>query len=203
MVKSSYPKSNTSTNNTRKKTNTMINTPKNKNSKKPQNKNKNKKTNTKKKKKKKKTKTNTPGTEFLQNEINKIMNSNDMIMDKQIVPVDDDEDLTKYKNVVMLVYSETCGHCINLESAWKDLRQKRDADESYRTQILIKDINAAQNMEDELLNLKTKLLSNITENSVQVDGFPTIGHFKNREYHPYMGQRDFKSLDNWLGGMIE
>jgi thiol-disulfide isomerase/thioredoxin len=157
--------------------------------------------------KKNKKKANTPETMFLQNEINKILNSNEMIMRgpaESMEPMEHmDEDLTKYKNIIMLVYSDNCGHCTALKPAWEQLKQTRDNNESYRNQIFIKDINAAQNMEDELLTLKTKLLLNATENSVPVDGFPTIGHFRNQQYNPYMGQRDFDSLNRWLGEMIE
>jgi thiol-disulfide isomerase/thioredoxin len=113
-----------------------------------------------------------------------------------------EEDLTKYKAVIVLVYNDDCIHCQRLKPDWEQLHHAHVSNPLYNSQIFIKDINSAQNMDNEILKLNHLLLNENSE-PPQVIGFPTIGHYSNGHYHPYMGDRSFNDLNAFMENTLK
>ena len=112
-----------------------------------------------------------------------------------------EEDFTKYKAVIVLVYNDGCGHCQRLKPDWEQLHHERDTNPLYNSQIFIKDINSAHNMDNELSMLNHLLLNNNSE-PPQIMGYPTIGHYSNGNFQPYMGGRSSAQLKQYMSNMI-
>ena len=112
-----------------------------------------------------------------------------------------EEDLTKYKAVIILVYNDGCGHCQRLKPDWEQLHHERDSNPLYNSQIFIKDINSADNMDNELSMLNHLLLNNNSE-PPQIMGYPTIGHYSKGIFQPYMGGRSSAQLKQYMSNML-
>ena len=113
-----------------------------------------------------------------------------------------EEDLTKYKAVIILVYNDGCGHCQRLKPDWEQLHQERESNPLYNSQIFIKDINSADNMDNEISMLNHLLLNNNSE-PPQIVGFPTIGHYSKGNFQPYMGGRSFNDLNAFMENTLK
>lgn len=93
------------------------------------------------------------------------------------------EILKKHNNVIVLYYSNMCGHCLQLMPLWKRLSKKYDKSE----EITI--INVESN-NIEYLQIKYKK---------NIEGFPTILKYKNGKLiEEFDGDRNTKSLNKFM-----
>ena len=103
------------------------------------------------------------------------------------------EDKKNNKIGIVLVFAEWCGHCQALRPTWDDMVQKID-DNKYD----VIEINS-DNQEEGIQSLKNKY----EVDDISVNGYPTIGSIKNKEFTPYNGGRNIKELIKWTKSLMK
>jgi|TARA_Y100000389_G_C17462648_1_gene523001 thiol-disulfide isomerase/thioredoxin len=89
---------------------------------------------------------------------------------------------------IVLIYAEWCGHCQALRPDWNNMVNQIDKD---KYEII--EINSDE-QETGIDNLKKKFLID----SISVEGYPTIGSIQDHKFQPYTGNRDLKTLLEWV-----
>ena len=86
----------------------------------------------------------------------------------------------KPKVILVLVFAEWCGHCQHLKPTWKEMKEEillKQPDEFEFKEI--EDVHQPIELEE----LRRQFLNN--DETIQVNGYPTIGGIKNGKYYSY------------------
>lgn len=86
----------------------------------------------------------------------------------------------KPKVMLVLVFAEWCGHCQQLKPTWNEMKEEillKQPDEFEFKEI--EDIHQPTQLEE----LKRQLLN--TDETIEVNGYPSIGGIKNGKYYSY------------------
>lgn len=108
----------------------------------------------------------------------------------EIININNDENLKKFldnknKPLMILFYSDLCGHCNAMKDEWKNFLDKVKINMKKKN-ILVVDVES---------NYLNELDSNITKH---VRGFPTIFFVNNNKIVEFSGKRDTSSMYSFL-----
>ena len=123
----------------------------------------------------------------------KLLMQNRNINDESDTQTKEKEYKKNNKIGIVLVFAEWCGHCQALRPTWDDMVKQID-DNKYD----VVEINS-DNQEEEIQSLKNKY----EVDDISVNGYPTIGSIKNKEFTPYNGSRNIKDLMKWTKTLMK
>jgi len=110
---------------------------------------------------------------------------NDKVQDNTVKPV-----------TVGLVHANWCGHCQHLMPEWDKMENNIKNDPKLNTKCDIVKI------ESENYNKEIPKYENMINQSIPVEGYPTIFLIKNRHIEKYGGDRTAEAISGWIAGAV-